>query len=131
MRSRLVGHVVVLLLAVTALARPLAAAEDVPEISDVTEPVARSRIIAHLEHDLLRLGSPGPLHFCSVVLQYVQPGVRDTSWGVACSIGGVEKQTFFVACDDELVGKFTLTESLSPAREAVKKFIAGNCPPGD
>lgn len=119
-----------LLCAAVAIPSLAASQEAAPEVTEVADPALRARILADLGRDLERLGASARVERCSVVLDYVQPGVRDTSWGVACSLGTGRSRTEFVACDDWLVGKFSLTENLVPTRERVQAFIATSCPPG-
>jgi hypothetical protein len=106
-------------------------AELPPSVTVVSDGQFQAAIIKDLEDDLRTIGSTARVQRCTTVLRYVrQIGGKDTSWGAVCTLSGAMRKGSVLACDDWLVGKFTMTTSFTDSKDAVTDFIRSNCPPG-
>jgi hypothetical protein len=67
-------------------------------------------------------------------IDYIQPSPsgKDTSWGLICRLAadGRMQPRLVMACDDRLVGKFSMVEVKSASADALISFTGEHCPPG-
>ena len=127
---RIIASILTISLATPAVAEPNASMR--PRVSSVSSPERRKEIITALESGLRHIGSSAKVERCDSIMEFVQqePSGKDSSWAAVCrvSIGAVTHS--LLACNDELVGKFTVTENVITSATAIEQFIAVNCPPG-
>jgi hypothetical protein len=100
-----------------------------PVVTVVSDQAQRAQIIEDFQSDL---GPGWRVQSCQLVIDYVQPAPtgRDTSWGAVCSIKSGARTRTVVACDDRMIGKFTMSENSVSSSAEVAHFIERNCPPG-
>jgi hypothetical protein len=94
----------------------------------------RARVIQAFKRDLRRTGSRQRVEGCVNAIDYIQPSPlgKDTSWGLICRLAGEGRtqRRLVMACDDRLVGKFSMVEVKSASADALISFTGKHCPPG-
>jgi uncharacterized protein len=81
------------------------------------------------ERDLNRVGIPGKLSSCKIMLHLVDHtrGGRDTSYGAICALNARD----VMICDDMMVGRLTLKlYGFGESAEVLADFTNANCSPG-
>jgi uncharacterized membrane protein YhaH (DUF805 family) len=103
-----------------------------PPIVTVANGPARASIIRDFQDDLRTAKSDGRVRDCRLAIDYVSaaPAGKDTSWGAVCTVEQGSREQDVMACDDRLLGKFTMRYQFTESWPALIDFVGRNCPPG-
>jgi hypothetical protein len=101
-------------------------------VTEVTNPSHIKYILGSLERELNRLLPDSRIIACNHVTEVVveQLAGHDYSYGGSCTISAGGRESTLTLCDDDMIGKFTVTGPGISTREGIGLFIINNCPPG-